>query len=405
MPCGGKMIMNLTKAIFLNVSLLLLFTFLLTGCNNQSVDQIINERIDDLVTRNQSSHDRLYDLTFEIISTTEVTMIKHFVIELDDAIMIGMLNERHHANVETETDVARFFWNESRQDYRHEARIFHFHTGVNEFTLNVRYLNTGGEELRAGSFTHPHEFDEEEILEDLAISFPDEEFIVTATDLSFYRITCVTTGVTFNTIGSGFSTLTQLYLEELWRDFREDWRIEITEMVEEILQPVYQDELNLNFRSSAFIYGEVNRDRLETRHFEVLNTMRINGTDFEISVETFTQNRSELPFQHEVRLSIGYMVHVESMNFENEADRIRVVTEALKNLTSEIPIDLRITFIQENSYMVYIFSLPLRDVMEEDLATYDFAQHFVENSIWHCPEDMDRGVMCPPEIEAYFENR
>ena len=103
-------------------------------------------------------------------------------------------------------------------------------------------------------------------------------------------------------------------------------------------------------------------------------------------------------------LRVSYTVNIDAVDFERENERLRAVFQALIDLEFVIPAEVSVTFIQADSYMVYRFSLSLRNLVEENLATYDFTQHFTENRHWHCPYDMNSGIMCPPEVVEYFEN-
>ena len=396
---------NMTTKKITTTSLVLLASLLtLTACTNEN-EQALNTRIEELTERNTNDTNRLYHIEFEVESPTEITMTKHFLIDFTDEFLIDALNaEELITGAPTEMDVAQLIWNASRQDYQHEANLFHFYTDVAEFILNVRYLNVDGTELISGSFTYPQRLDEAWILEELAIDFPEHMFVVTERETTGYDVTCVATEVTFNTIGSQFNLLRSLYLEALWRDFVATWRRSTSDEIAQILNPIYEAELTFSSSSGAFIYGSLESRHLEPRHFDVLYDLLASGTDFENLTQTFVNHRSELPISSLVRLRIGYTVNVDVIDFEGENERLRAIFQALGDLELVIPVEVGVTFIQADSYMVYRFSLSMGDLAEEDLATYDFTQHFIENRDWHCPYDMDRGLMCPPEVDAYFES-
>ena len=358
---------------------------------NQLYDTL-NEMVRELVEEYNSNNHRWFDLDIEIISNYEITLTYKFLDETDD--------------LESGTELATNLINDNRELYQRHARLFRFHTSVDEFIVNVEYINSDNYVLASRTFIHPQEFTEDGILEDLAISFPDREFVIIghvgAGVVAGYEIRCVETSVTFRT--SNLYSLSALYMYALWNDFVDNWNFTFNAVVEEILTPIYRNEVNLDWLPTL-INTRLTPSRKSESHFEAITQAREDVITFEDFVEGYRRFLLERGTGCQIMMSIGYVVYVSNFDIEYESNRLKAVVSELISLTS-IPIDINVAFMPENSYMLYHFSLSTDSLAADDLDGYDLTQYFWENRYFHCDKCMTyRDRFCPREVEEYFENR
>jgi len=119
-------------------------------------------------------------------------------------------------------------------------------------------------------------------------------------------------------------------------------------MMEEILRPIYQDELFLPFDTGTLILGE-----------------------------------------DDVWISVWPIVNIETMDLDYEVERIRIAVIAMKSLPTDLPIEFLIIFDPTDiAYQTHFFSINTHDLIGYDLATYDFARHFAEDE-YSYPESIE----------------
>jgi len=78
-----------------------------------------------------------------------------------------------------------------------------------------------------------------------------------------------------------------------------------------------------------------------------------------------------------VWLSVMYLVYGQTMDFQVESERIGQVFTALKELPTDISIGIWVRFDFVDG--IYYYFLATHDIIGYDLATYDFKQHFIED--------------------------